>query len=287
MRPQLTSQAPDEQTAPERSQEATGVSISLEGIRHGFAKSGKVVRALWDLDLRIEPGEFVSVVGPSGCGKTTLLTMVAGLDQPKVGTVKVDDQPVTGPSNQVAYMLARDALLPWRTVRANVEYGLTVRKVGKAERHRRSTEWLKRVGLIDFADARTTELSQGMRQRVAVARTLALQPSILLMDEPFAALDAQNRLLQQQEFLNLWERIRSTVILVTHDLHEAVMLSDRVVLISHRPGRVIADMRIDLPRPRGQELRHGNALFDQYYNELYEQLTREVRAQVTEVEEQR
>jgi NitT/TauT family transport system ATP-binding protein len=264
-----------------------GVAIELAGIRHGFAKSGKVVRALWDLDLRIEPGEFVSVVGPSGCGKTTLLTMVAGIDRPKVGSVSVDGQPVNGPSSQVAYMLARDALLPWRSVRANVEYGLAVRRVSKERRRELSTEWLQRVGLQDFADARITELSQGMRQRVAVARTLALQPSILLMDEPFAALDAQNRLLQQQEFLALWERIRSTVILVTHDLHEAIMLSDRVVLISHRPGRVIADMRIDLPRPRNQELRRGHAHFDQYYDVLYEQLTREVQAQVTEVEEHR
>jgi NitT/TauT family transport system ATP-binding protein len=201
--------------------------------------------------------------------------------------VTVDGQQVTGPSKQVAYMLARDALLPWRNVRANVEYGLAVRKVNKERCRQLSTEWLQRVGLSDFADARISELSQGMRQRVAVARTLALQPSILLMDEPFAALDAQNRLLQQQEFLALWERIRSTVILVTHDLHEAILLSDRVVLISHRPGRVIADMRIDLPRPRSEELRLGHAQFDQYYDALYEQLTREVQAQLTEVEEQR
>jgi NitT/TauT family transport system ATP-binding protein len=213
--------------------------------------------------------------------------MVAGIDRPKAGSVQVDGQPVTGPSAEVAYMLARDALLPWRTVRANVEYGLAIRRISKDRRRELSDEWLQRVGLRDFADARITELSQGMRQRVAVARTLALQPSILLMDEPFAALDAQNRLLQQQEFLALWERIRSTVILVTHDLHEAILLSDRVVLISHRPGRVIADMRIDLPRPRNQELRRGHAHFDQYYDVLYEQLTREVQAQVTEVEEHR
>ncbi|MEV6692817.1 ABC transporter ATP-binding protein [Micromonospora sp. NPDC051196] len=286
MRPQLTSPANGERSAATAADGTAGVSIGLTGIRHGFAKNGRVVRALWDLDLDIAPGEFVSVVGPSGCGKTTLLTMVAGLDRPRVGAVTVDGKPVTGPSNQVAYMLARDALLPWRTVRGNVEYGLTIRRIDKAERRRRSTEWLDRVGLRDFADARVGELSQGMRQRVAVARTLALQPSILLMDEPFAALDAQNRLIQQQEFLKLWERIRSTVILVTHDLHEAIMLSDRVVLISHRPGQVIADLRIELPRPRGQEVRH-NPLFEKYYDDLYGLLTAEVRAQVTEVEEQR
>jgi len=285
MRPQLTSPVNGERSAA-APDAATGVSIGLAGIRHGFAKDGKVVRALWDLDLHIAPGEFVSVVGPSGCGKTTLLTMVAGLDRPRVGTVTVDGEPVTGPSDKVAYMLARDALLPWRTVRGNVEYGLTIRRIDKAERRRRSTEWLDRVGLRDFADARIVELSQGMRQRVAVARTLALQPSILLMDEPFAALDAQNRLIQQQEFLKLWERIRSTVILVTHDLHEAIMLSDRVVLISRRPGRVITDLRIDLPRPRGQEIRH-DPLFEKYYDDLYGLLTAEVRAQVAEVEEQR
>ena len=285
MRPQLTSPVNGERSAA-APDAATGVSIGLAGIRHGFAKDGKVVRALWDLDLHIAPGEFVSVVGPSGCGKTTLLTMVAGLDRPRVGTVTVDGEPVTGPSDKVAYMLARDALLPWRTVRGNVEYGLTIRRIDKAERRRRSTEWLDRVGLRDFGGARIVELSQGMRQRVAVARTLALQPSILLMDEPFAALDAQNRLIQQQEFLKLWERIRSTVILVTHDLHEAIMLSDRVVLISRRPGRVITDLRIDLPRPRGQEIRH-DPLFEKYYDDLYGLLTAEVRAQVAEVEEQR
>jgi len=267
--------------------ERSGVAISLEGIRHGFAKEGRVVRALWDLDLHIEPGEFVSVVGPSGCGKTTLLTMVSGLVKPSVGTAKINDQPVTGPSPEVAYMLARDALLPWRTVRTNVEYGLEIRHIDKSVRRQRSTEWLSRVGLLDFADARISELSQGMRQRVAVARTLALHPAILLMDEPFAALDAQNRMLQQQEFLQLWERIRSTVVLVTHDLSEAILLSDRVVLISHRPGRVIADMRIDIPRPRGADIDHGNAKFDEYYRALYEQLRAEVKAQVEEVEEQR
>lgn len=267
--------------------DTTGVALSMRGIRHGFAKNGKVVRALWDLDLDIAAGEFVSVVGPSGCGKTTLLTMVAGLAAPKTGTVTAGGEPITGPSDQVAYMLARDALLPWRTVRANVEYGLEIRKIPKGERRELSTEWLRRVGLSDFAESRTSELSQGMRQRVAVARTLALQPSILLMDEPFAALDAQNRILQQREFIRLWERIRSTVILVTHDLNEAIMLSDRVVLISHRPGRVIADVTIDLPRPRGQELRRGHAQFDEYFNSLYDKLTREVEAQVSEVEEHR
>lgn len=265
--------------------ERSGLEISIKDIRHGFAKDGKVVRALWDLDLHIEPGQFVSVVGPSGCGKTTLLTMVSGLVRPSAGTVKIGDKPVTGPSPEVAYMLARDALLPWRTVRANVEYGLEIRRVSKAVRRERSTEWLSRVGLLEYADARISELSQGMRQRVAVARTLAQHPAILLMDEPFAALDAQNRMLQQQEFLRLWERMRSTVILVTHDLSEAILLSDRVVLISRRPGRVIADMRIDIPRPRGADIDHGNASFDEYYRTLYDQLRTEVEAQVKEIEE--
>jgi len=266
-------------------EDSSGLAITMEGVRHGFAKNDRVVRALWDLDLTIEPGQFVSVVGPSGCGKTTLLTMISGLTRPRQGSVKIDGREVTGPSPEVAYMLARDALLPWRTVRANVELGLEIRKADKALRRARSEEWLGRVGLSDFADARIGELSQGMRQRVAVARTLALEPSILLMDEPFAALDAQNRLMQQQEFLGLWEKHRSTVLLVTHDLTEAISLSDRVVLISHRPGRVIADLTIDIPRPRDIDIDHGHAKFDLYYEKLHGLLKEEVKAQVRRVEE--
>lgn len=259
---------------------AQGARISIEGLHHGFEREGSVVRALWGVDVEIEPGQFVSLVGPSGCGKTTLLAMIGGLIVPRSGTIKIDGAEVEGPPKQAAYMLARDALLPWRTAQHNVEYGLQIRGVPREERRSRGIEWLGRVGLADFADARVGELSQGMRQRVALARTLALAPQILLMDEPFAALDAQTRVLQQQEFLGLWERTQSTVVFVTHDLREAILLSDRVIIMSHRPGRVIADIRIPIGRPREAELSDSNAECISIYQELYERLREEVKAQI-------
>lgn len=261
-----------------------GVAIEADGVRHGFQRDGRVVRALWDLDLSVAPGEFVSIVGPSGCGKTTLLAMIGGLVRPRAGTVSVGGKVVTGPPPEAAYMLARDALLPWRTARQNVEFGLKIRGVRRDERRRRSLEWLSRVGLSEFADARTVELSQGMRQRVAIARTLALEPQVLLMDEPFAALDAQNRLLQQREFIELWERTNATVVFVTHDLNEAALLSDRVVIMSHRPGRIVADVHVGLARPRHAEDLVGDPAYDELYRRLYDALKDEVQAQLTEQE---
>jgi NitT/TauT family transport system ATP-binding protein len=260
----------------------TGVSISVTGVRHAFAHGEIVVWALWDFDLEIPASQFVTVVGPSGCGKTTLLAMVGGLVFPRAGEVRLDGRIVTGPPFGVAYMLARDALMPWRTVRQNVEFGLEIRGVEKSLRHERSEEWLDRVGLRDFGDARITELSQGMRQRVAIARTLALEPRCLLMDEPFAALDAQTRTLLQQEFLRLWERVHATVIFVTHDLGEAILLGDRVILVSHRPGRVVADVMVELPRPRTAEIELDDPRFREYYKRLAGQLRTQVEAQLSE-----
>jgi NitT/TauT family transport system ATP-binding protein len=259
---------------------ARGLAITAEKVRHGFERNGRVVRALWDLDVSIAPGEFVSIVGPSGCGKTTLLAMVGGLVKARSGTVALGGKPVTCPPPEAAYMLARDALLPWRTARQNVEFGLKIRGVDRHERHRRSIEWLGRVGLRDFADARIGELSQGMRQRVAIARTLALEPQVLLMDEPFAALDAQTRLLQQREFISLWERTGATVLFVTHDLSEAIVLSDRVIIMSHRPGRIVADVHVDLARPRLAEELVGDPTYDELYRHLYDALKDEVQAQL-------
>jgi NitT/TauT family transport system ATP-binding protein len=261
------------------SQVQRGSRISVEGIRHGYAVSreSQVVRALWDFDLAIEPGEFVSVVGPSGCGKTTLLSLVGGLEQPRSGRVLIDGKPVTGPSSSVAYMQARDALFPWRTVRKNVEFGLEVMGVRKAERHRESAEWLRRVGLSDFENWPVLKLSQGMRQRVAIARTLVLHPTCVLMDEPFAALDAQTRVVLQQEFLRLWADERPTILFITHDLPEAVLLSDRVVVMSYRPGQVLKDVRIELPRPRALEAELGDDLFRSYMLTLGTSLRSEVQ----------
>jgi NitT/TauT family transport system ATP-binding protein len=243
-------------------QNVGGLHVSFSGIRHGFMHGERVVRALWGIDLDIPAGQFVCLVGPSGCGKTTLLGMAAGLVRPREGTVALDGRPVTSVPRDVAYMLARDALLPWLDARHNAELGLLVRGVPKAERVRRTEAWLARVGLSEFNDSNILRLSQGMRQRVAIARTLVQEPRCILMDEPFAALDAQTRTIVQQSFVDLWEQQRATVIFVTHDLAEAILLGDRVVLMSRRPGRIVADMPIPLLRPRNLRTPTANEGFD-------------------------
>lgn len=252
-----------------------GVHIHADGLRHAFVRDGNAVTALWDFSLDIPAGQFVSIVGPSGCGKTTFLQIVGGLQKPGAGTLTIDDESVSGPGSDVGYMLARDALLPWRSARRNVEFSLEARRVKKSERAEVAKHWLGKVHLSGFEDARVTELSQGMRQRVAIARTLAAQPNCLLMDEPFAALDAQTRALVQYEFIRIWEAERPTVVLITHDLSEAIALSDRVVLMSHRPGRIVADMEIDLPRPRDEEVLRDSAFLG-YHAELAGLLRHEV-----------
>ncbi|MDF1706157.1 MAG: ABC transporter ATP-binding protein [Aeromicrobium sp.] len=260
-----------------------GVHIQARDLRHAFVRDGNAVTALWDFTLDIPSGQFVSIVGPSGCGKTTFLQIVGGLVEPGAGELTIDGESVDGPGDSVGYMLARDALLPWRSAQRNVEFSLEARKVGKAERAAAARAWLEKVHLGGFEDARVTELSQGMRQRVAIARTLAAEPRCLLMDEPFAALDAQTRALVQYEFVRIWENLRPTVVLITHDLSEAIALSDRVVLMSHRPGRIVADMEIDLPRPRDEEVLRDTA-FLAYHQELAGLLRHEVDVALSEKE---
>jgi NitT/TauT family transport system ATP-binding protein len=206
------------------------------------------VVAVENVTLDVPEGSIVTIVGPSGCGKSTLLNVVAGLMAASTGAVQVDGSPVCGVRHDVGYMFARDGMMPWRTAIENVEFGLEVR--GIADRRERAAEWLRKVGLEKFKTHYRHELSQGMRQRVAVARTFAIEPNILLMDEPFGALDSQTRLLLQGLFLSVWERSKRTVLFVTHDLHEAIFLSDVVVVFTNRPGRVKSIVPIALPRPR-------------------------------------
>lgn len=269
--------------SPSTAPDGRGVHIHADKLRHAFVRDGNAVTALWDFTLDIPAGQFVSIVGPSGCGKTTFLQIVGGLVKAGAGDLTIDGRPVNGPGDSVGYMLARDALLPWRSAQRNVEFSLQARNVKKAERAAAAQEWLAKVHLAGFEDARVTELSQGMRQRVAIARTLAAQPSCLLMDEPFAALDAQTRALIQYEFVRIWENERPTVVLITHDLSEAIALSDRVVLMSHRPGRIVADMEIDLPRPRDEEVLRDRA-FLEYHQELAGLLRHEVDRALAEKE---
>jgi len=234
------------------------------------------VEAVRGVSLDVPDGAIVSIVGPSGCGKSTLLNIVSGLLAPSSGFAEVNGARVAGIRHDVGYMFARDGMMPWRTAVQNVEFGLEVR--GVADRHAVAREWLRRVGLEKFADHYRHELSQGMRQRVAVARTFAIEPEILLMDEPFGALDSQTRLLLQELFLSVWERNKRTVLFVTHDLHEAIFLSDIVIVFTNRPGRVKSVVRIDLPRPRLPPAELAIAPeFRDIYSRIWSDLKDEVR----------
>lgn len=237
------------------------------------------LQALQDIDLKIEQGEFVSIVGPSGCGKTTFLRTVAGLESATSGRVLLDDQPVTGPGSNRGFVFQNDSLLPWRTVLANTLIGPEVSgRVGKPERTR-AMDLLKLVGLAGFEDYHPRQLSGGMRQRVNLARALAIDPQVLLMDEPFAALDAQTREIMQTELLRIWERGHKTVLFVTHQIDEAVFLSDRVLVFARRPGRLQEDIKIDLPRPRDLELKRKPE-FVSYVDHVWKLIENDVRASV-------
>jgi NitT/TauT family transport system ATP-binding protein len=215
--------------------------IALQGVTHVFPVRGEVdgMVALQDVDLRIDAGEFAVIVGPSGCGKSTLLDMIAGLTVPTAGTVAVDGLPVRGPGLDRGIVFQQYALMPWRTALGNIEFGLEAQgTLGKSERTTRARRYLELVGLGGFEERYPHELSGGMRQRVAIARSLSYEPGILLMDEPFAALDAQTRETLQDELLQIWERTGTTIVFVTHAIDEAVYLGQRIAVMSPRPGRI-------------------------------------------------
>ncbi|MFZ8966823.1 MAG: ABC transporter ATP-binding protein [Ilumatobacteraceae bacterium] len=253
--------------------ELSGVSLIFGGAR----PDDDPVLATHDINLAIPAGQFVAIVGPSGCGKTTILNMLAGLISPTRGTVKRHGVEVHGTSKDIGYMLARSALSPWRTARRNVELGLEIRGVSKSQRRATAMELLHKVGLQGFENSYPSQLSQGMNQRVAIARTLAIDPDLWLMDEPFGALDAQTRLTVQAEFVGLWEEAANkTVIFVTHDLEEAVLLADRVIVMTARPGRIKSDTLIDLPRPRHIDQLRFDERFKQAEQRIWEELRDEI-----------
>jgi NitT/TauT family transport system ATP-binding protein len=225
--------------------------ISIQNLSQAFAvgKKGSHL-ALSDISLDVADGEFISILGPSGCGKSTLLYIVGGFVRQTGGKVEIDGRPVTGPGPDRGPVFQEFALFPWKTVLGNVAYGLLQQGVPKAEAHRRATKLLAMVGLAGYESFYAKQLSGGMKQRVAIARTLAYEPSVLLMDEPFGALDAHTRSRLQNDLLAIWERDRKTVLFVTHSVEEAVFLSDRVVVLSQSPGRIKEIVTIDLPRPR-------------------------------------
>jgi NitT/TauT family transport system ATP-binding protein len=222
------------------------------------------VEALRDVSLTVQPGEFVSLIGPSGCGKSTLLRLAADVLAPSAGTVRVlGKRPGEARRERRFSMVFQDpVLLPWRTVLENVALPLELAGAAKAQRRRRATEAIGLVGLAGFEAARPAQLSGGMRQRAAIARALTLEPSLLLMDEPFAAVDEITRDRLNLELLAIWQRSGAAVLFVTHSIEEAVYLSDRVVVLTRRPGRIAADLAIDLPRPRGLEVKRTRATFE-------------------------
>ena len=225
-------------------------AIRLSGLRFDFAVGGRRVEVLGGVDLDVDRRSIIALVGPNGCGKSTLLRVIAGLLAPAGGTVEVEGRPVTGPDPRVGLVFQEPRLLPWRSALTNVSFPLEVAGEAREPRESRARDLLRLVGLAEWAGARPAELSGGMRQRLAIARALALQPSVLLLDEPFSALDALTRERFNVEILRLWERIGSTIVLVTHSIPEAVFLADRVVVLSPRPAGVTAEIPVDLPRPR-------------------------------------
>jgi NitT/TauT family transport system ATP-binding protein len=254
------------------------VRVSGVGLTYRNPKTSVETSALNDINLDIADGEFISIVGPSGCGKSTFLSLVAGLLAPTSGRIAVDGQDVTGPGLDRAVVFQADCLMPWRTVASNVSFGLEMRGRRRAGLAREVQEHIDLVGLHGFEDKHPHELSGGMRQRVNLARALACDPDILLLDEPFAALDAQTREMMQYELLRIWCESRKTAIFITHQISEALILSDRVIVFSGRPGRVKADIRIDLPRPRDRSSKRDPAFMD-YENEIWTLIEEERRPQ--------
>jgi sulfonate transport system ATP-binding protein len=229
----------------------TPTAVALKNVARRFVTpAGEILSALEDFDLSIAPGEFFAIVGPTGCGKSTTLGLIAGLAKPQAGEVTLFDAPVDGVDRRVGFVFQQDAVFPWRNVLGNVMAGPLFRGVPKNQAEAMARDWINRVGLKGFEDHHPHQLSGGMRKRVALAQTFINNPQVLLMDEPFSSLDVQTRELMQEELLQLWAQAKSAVLFVTHDLDEAILLADRVAVLTTRPARVKSVHTIDLPRPR-------------------------------------
>jgi NitT/TauT family transport system ATP-binding protein len=250
--------------------------IELRGVRQVFSVRSDVDRrpqefvALDGVDLDVSPGEFVALVGPSGCGKSTILDLVSGLATPAGGSVVVDGREVTGPGLDRGMVFQQYTLLPWRTARGNIEFALEAAgRSSRVERRQKAEEYLRLVGLTEFADRYPHELSGGMKQRVAIARSLSYEPEVLLMDEPFGALDAQTRERLQEELLQIWRRTGTTIVFITHDIDEAVFLGQRVAVMSARPGRIEETLDISLDRSSTETDIRSTAQFAQYRHHIW------------------
>lgn len=255
------------------------MALEFDHVTKTFAlPSGQELTAVSDINFKVEKGEFVSVVGPSGCGKSTILSMTAGLYQPTSGIVRVSGEVVTKPNPHVGFMLQKDLLLPWRTIVKNVEFGLESRGVSKNERRDRAMAELERCHLKGFENHYPYQLSGGMRQRAALARTLAIDPDIILLDEPFSALDAQTKLLIQDSFAETIKEAGITTLLITHDLAESVIMSDRVLVLSERPGTVQREIEIGLHNREHPLARRQMKEIHDYANEIFTLLKLDRRA---------
>jgi NitT/TauT family transport system ATP-binding protein len=247
-----------------------------------FGAADKEVEVLKDLDFSVEEGEFVSILGPSGCGKTTSLRMIGGLVPYEQGSIKIGGQEVVGPGKDRGFVFQQDGLYPWLTVLENIVFGLTIRGVAKAEREAVGRRYVDLVGLSGFEKYFPYEISGGMRQRTNLARALVIDPAILLMDEPFAALDAQNREIMQHELLRICQQTGKTVLLVTHQIDEAIYLSKRVIVMSSRPGQVRKVIPIEFPWPRPLEIKR-DPKFIQYTGELWDLIEGDVKREQMQV----
>ena len=250
--------------------------LSIENVRKEYQVRGKKVLALDSVDLTIAEGEFVTVVGPSGCGKSTLLNLIVGLMRSSMGRIVFRGAPIEGITTKIGYVTQKDNLLPWRTLIENVEIALEIRAVEKSARRVQAQNLIDQVGLSGFEDHYPHELSGGMRQRANIIRTLIYDPELILMDEPFGPLDAQTRIVLQDQLLKLWYASKKTIVFITHDLIEAITLADRVVLMSARPGRIKSIEQIAIPRPRDVFKIHEDAQFRSAYERLWQQLRPEV-----------
>ncbi|MEO7496508.1 MAG: ABC transporter ATP-binding protein [Massilia sp.] len=229
-------------------------SISIEQLHIHLGQGPSVFEAVQDVSLQVKAGEFICLLGPSGCGKSTLLGALAGHLQPSRGAIRVDGVPVDGPHPERGLVFQQHTLFPWKRVLQNVAFGLKMKGVPRVERERQARELIKLVGLEGFEHHYPSQLSGGMKQRVEIARVLINHPRVMLMDEPFGALDAQTRLMMQQLLLDVWARIKTTIVFITHDIDEALFLADRLLVMSPRPGRIVEEIALDFARPRGAEL---------------------------------
>lgn len=271
---QITGAAASEKANPPSSR---SVLISIERVGHVFRTKGRRVQALLQTDLQINEQEFVTIVGPSGCGKSTLMNLVVGLFPASSGEILYRGKHHSGVNRAIGYVTQADNLYPWRTLRKNIEFPLELRGVPARERRERSEHLIHRVGLAGFEDSYPHELSGGMRQRANIVRTLAYEPEVILMDEPFGPLDAQTRLILQNQLLDLWQEEKKTIIFITHDLGEAVALADRVVVMSARPGQIKTVATVPIPRPRNLFEIHKDERFLATYQALWLSLEDEVK----------